>query len=72
MNRRDRELGMHRSISRRDFIHAAGLAAVGLPLALSSCRSGSVERYYPPTRTGLRGSHPGSFEVAHALAREGR
>lgn len=23
--------------------------------------------YYPPTRTGLRGSHPGSFEVGHAL-----
>jgi spermidine dehydrogenase len=72
MNRRDREFGMHRSISRRDFIHRAGIAAVGLPLALSSCRSGSVERYYPPTRTGLRGSHPGSFEVAHALALEGR
>ena len=23
--------------------------------------------YYPPTRTGMRGSHPGSFENAHAL-----
>ncbi len=23
--------------------------------------------YYPPTRVGLRGSHPGSFEGAHAL-----
>src|SRR5438309_1484538 len=23
--------------------------------------------YYPPTRTGMRGSHPGSFEVAHQL-----
>ena len=22
---------------------------------------------YPPTRTGMRGSHPGSFEAAHAL-----
>jgi len=27
--------------------------------------------YYPPTRTGLRGSHPGSFEAAHAV-RDGR
>ena len=27
--------------------------------------------YYPPTRTGMRGSHPGSYEVAHALARQG-
>ena len=26
--------------------------------------------YYPPALTGLRGSHPGSFEVAHELARE--
>ncbi|MGH9430321.1 MAG: NAD(P)-binding protein [Terriglobia bacterium] len=24
-------------------------------------------RYYPPALTGMRGSHPGSFEVAHAL-----
>ena len=23
--------------------------------------------YYPPTRLGMRGSHPGSFEAAHAL-----
>ncbi|MEM6300214.1 MAG: NAD(P)-binding protein [Pseudomonadota bacterium] len=27
---------------------------------------------YPPVRTGLRGSHPGAYEAAHALAREGR
>ena len=25
--------------------------------------------FYPPELTGMRGSHPGSFEVAHALAR---
>src|SRR5215469_5611327 len=24
-------------------------------------------RYYPPALTGLRGSHPGAFETAHAL-----
>ena len=28
-------------------------------------------RYYPPALTGLRGSHPGAFEFAHRLAREG-
>jgi spermidine dehydrogenase len=27
---------------------------------------------YPPALTGMRGQHPGSFEVAHAFAREGR
>ena len=26
-----------------------------------------TERDYPPTRLGMRGSHPGSFEAAHAL-----
>jgi len=24
-------------------------------------------RYYPPALSGMRGSHPGSFEAAHAL-----
>ncbi len=28
-------------------------------------------RYYPPSLSGMRGSHPGSFEAAHAL-RDGR
>ena len=27
---------------------------------------------YPPTLTGLRGNHPGSYDVAHALARGGQ
>jgi len=27
---------------------------------------------YPPIRSGLRGSHEGSYRVAHALAREGK
>ncbi|MEM9760221.1 MAG: FAD/NAD(P)-binding protein, partial [Pseudomonadota bacterium] len=27
---------------------------------------------YPPVRTGLRGSHPGAYEAAHAIAREGK
>ena len=33
--------------------------------------SGSPGADYPPTLTGLRGSHEGSFEVAHALAWQG-
>jgi len=28
-------------------------------------------RYYPPALTGMRGSHPGSFEAAHGL-RDGK
>lgn len=63
-------------ISRRDFLHDVSLAGGMLafsPLAAKALASEpTAERYYPPTRTGLRGSHPGAFEAAHALAREGR
>ena len=31
----------------------------------------ALDRYYPPTLTGMRGSHEGSFEVAHDLAWRG-
>lgn len=73
MRKSDRELGMHCAITRRDFIHDVGLAGLGLSLAPTAwATQGAPERYYPPTRTGLRGSHPGSFEIAHALAREGK
>jgi len=74
MKESDRKLGMHRAITRRDFVHDLGLAAFGLSLPLSTWGNsdvpGAASTYYPPTLTGLRGSHPGSFEVAHALARE--
>ena len=36
-----------------------------------SAKVGS-EDYYPPRLTGMRGSHVGSFEVAHGVAREGK
>ena len=67
----DRELGMHRDITRRDFVNGVGVAIGG---ALMSPRwlpaqehSPTTDEYYPPARTGMRGSHDGSFEVAHAL-----
>jgi spermidine dehydrogenase len=72
VKRSDSELGMERRISRRDVIHGAGVAAIGLPFALNSCRPAAVERHYPPALTGMRGSHVGSFEIAHSLAREGK
>ena len=70
----DRKLGMHRPITRRDFIHGAGLAGLGLALPLPGLAlpQGSGANFYPPALTGLRGAHPGAFEVAHALAREGK
>ena len=70
----DQKLGMSRAITRRDFIHDVGITALGLSLPLPGLTapvSGGTD-YYPPTLTGLRGAHPGAFEVAHALAREGK
>ena len=70
MTKSDRELGMGRAISRRDFVQDSGIAALGLALTSigrANTGSGTSEAPYPPTKTGLRGSHPGSFEVAHAL-----
>ncbi|HEY2534998.1 MAG TPA: twin-arginine translocation signal domain-containing protein, partial [Xanthobacteraceae bacterium] len=58
------------SITRRDFLSGTALAiASGLtPAAQLEADPAS----YPPALTGLRGQHPGSFEVAHAFAREGQ
>jgi len=74
MKNSDKELGLREDITRRDFVHDLSLAALGLSLSSPSWASaggfGVEAEYYPPTRTGLRGSHPGSFEVAHALALE--
>ena len=76
MKKTDRSLGMGRDISRRDFIHDISLAGLGLTLpagiAAHAAGSNPAPAGYPPVRTGLRGSHPGAFEVAHALAREGK
>ena len=73
---RDRQLGMHRSITRRDFLDGAGgaLASSWLGGILSAEALPSAQNrpgYYPPTLTGMRGSHRGSFETAHAL-RDGK
>ncbi len=76
MQDKDRQLGLNRDITRRDFIHDVGLGALalGLPGSLwaTDMQAPPPGAYYPPTLTGLRGSHPGAFETAHALAREGK
>ncbi|HUI74596.1 MAG TPA: NAD(P)-binding protein [Candidatus Acidoferrum sp.] len=71
---RDRALGMDRPISRRDFMNGAAWAigAVMIPGAAHAWSSETSEPqnrtgYDPPILTGLRGSHPGSFEIAHSL-----
>jgi spermidine dehydrogenase len=58
------------SITRRDFLNGTALAiAAGLTPA---AQLSAAAAQYPPALTGMRGQHPGSFEVAHAFAREGQ
>ena len=67
---------MQRPIARRDFLQGAaiglgGLLLGGLAPELVAAAEELAEQdrrgYYPPTRLGMRGSHPGAFEAAHAL-----
>jgi spermidine dehydrogenase len=59
-----------RDISRRDFLNGVALTiASGLTPA---AQIAAEPARYPPDLTGLRGQHPGSFEVAHEVAREGK
>jgi spermidine dehydrogenase len=73
----DRRLGMDRPIARRDFLNGVAIGAgaiVGgmLPGVVTEgfANEAAVQGQhgdYPPRLTGLRGSHPGSFELAHKL-----
>jgi len=76
----DRELGMGRDITRRDFLNGVAVTVGGSMLSSQKLHksadpwfgySSSQEAYYPPAVTGMRGSHTGSFEVAHGF-RDGR
>ncbi len=63
---RDRELGMHRTITRRDFLNGAAMA-VGAMAAGWPPGAAHAAATNPAALTGLRGHHAGSFEVMHAL-----
>ena len=62
---------MPSTISRRDFLNGTALVIAGGLTPLAQLRA-DPGRYYPPALTGMRGSHPGSFEVAHQAGREGK
>ncbi len=75
--KRDRELGMGRRITRRDFLNgvAVGIGALG-STGLTEPASGTARGedathpppgFYPPALEGMRGSQPGAYDVAHAL-----
>ncbi|HUB03178.1 MAG TPA: NAD(P)-binding protein [Terriglobales bacterium] len=80
---RDHKLGMHSHITRRDFLNGVSIA-VGASLVPASSQwleafgipqspfaPEKDPKYYPPAKTGMRGSHDGSWEVAHDL-RDGK
>src|SRR4029077_12345875 len=74
---------MHRSIARRDFLNGVSVT-IGAFLVAPSSILGEILNaadeedapekqpgYYPPAKTGMRGSHEGSWETGHAL-RDGK
>lgn len=78
-DKRDRGLGMDRPIRRRDFLNGMSVS-IGASLVepgsfwarvlADSDKPDAPEKapgYYPPAKTGMRGSHDGSWEVAHAM-----
>ena len=77
--KRDRELGTHCAITRRDFLNGVAVGAGGLlaadpllaTLATEETASDKAGDYYPPALTGMRGNHDGTFTYAHQL-RDGR
>src|SRR3979490_358210 len=75
---RDQVLGMGAKITRRDFLNgvAVTVGAATLPnivphemwaAAASDLEAQNFTGYYPPRKSGLRGSHPGSFETMHKV-----
>ncbi len=72
---------MNKIITRRDFLNGTALAlaagATMTPRDLLATEQIPLPgrdpggEYYPPIVTGMRGSHDGAFEVAHALAWRG-
>ena len=59
-------------ITRRDFINgtlvAAGASMFPMEGSVQTTTAALDPSYYPPARTGLRGSHPGSEQYAHNRA----
>ena len=80
MNTEDKRLGMNRPISRRDFLEGSLAFATAATLAGGASRGVAgtavgmpgLPGTAPPAGADLRGSHDGSFEVAHELAWNGR
>jgi spermidine dehydrogenase len=80
MEKKDRELGMGRAITRRDFLNGVAVGVGGTlagsafgaetllaAAALDDFVPEKAANYYPPALTGMRGNHDGTFTFAHRL-----
>jgi spermidine dehydrogenase len=78
--KKDRELGMNRAITRRDFLNGVAIGVGGTLVggalgaenllaaaALHDYAPEKAANYYPPALTGMRGNHDGTFTFAHRL-----
>ena len=59
----DKELGLDRPISRRDFLNGTAVAIASFAVSGAA----HADSPYPPRLTGMRGHHDGSFETMHAI-----
>ena len=73
-DRKGKDLGMDRAITRRDFLNGVAVTAGASLLPLDRLQGLEQDldpekspNYDPPALIGLRGSHVGAFEVAHSL-----
>jgi len=77
MKGEDRDLGLDRGISRRDFVQgvavsvgtAAAVAEAAPAFAQATPAPAADAADYPPLRNGMRGAHPGSYEDAPGMNR---
>jgi len=70
MGKRSADLGMNTNITRRDFVNGTAVAIGALGASSfkgKAFAASAAEETYPPKKVGMRGSHAGSFEPAHAL-----
>jgi spermidine dehydrogenase len=78
--KKDRESGMERAITRRDFLNGVAIGAggtlAGVALGAETVLAAAAHdeyapekaaNYYPPALTGMRGNHDGTFAFAHRL-----
>jgi spermidine dehydrogenase len=73
--KKERELGMGRGITRRDFLNGVAVGVGGAlgaetllaAAALDDFAPEKAANYYPPTLMGMRGNHDGTFTFAHRL-----